>query len=286
MTIVVTGATGNLGTRTVDALLDRVVDPAGIVAAGRDRERLGQLSARGVRTACIDFDDPSSLRAAFERADRVLLISAPGGPARTSQHRNAIRAAQAADIGLLVYTSWAHAATSTMMVAADHRVTERALAEASTPHAVLRCAGYFEARTTMIPYWRARGEVLGAGADGKVSSASRADLAEAAAVVLTTAGHEGAVYELAGEQPYTLREFAAELSCQTGEQLPYVDLTVEEFQARLIDGGIAPRLAANLADYDRATAAGETVVSTGDLRRLVGRPLTELPEAIASALAT
>jgi NAD(P)H dehydrogenase (quinone) len=172
-----------------------------------------------------------------------------------------------------------------MLVAADHRATERALDQGSAPYAVLRCAGYFEARTAMIGFWRARGEVLGAAAGGQVSSVSRADLADAAAVVLTTAGHEGAVYELASDEAYTLPAFAAELGRQTGTPLPYVDLDVAEFEARLVEGGLAARLAVNLADYDRATAAGEAVVDTGDLRRLVGRPLTELPEAIAHALA-
>ena len=173
-----------------------------------------------------------------------------------------------------------------MAVATDHRATEQALAEANTPYAVLRCAGYFEARTAMIPFWRTCGAVLGAAADGRVSSASRTDLAHEAAAVLTTSGHEGAVYELAGYRAYTLSEFAAELSRQTGEQLPYIDLDTDEFEARLVDAGLTTRLAANLADYDRATAAGEAVVDTGDLGRLVGGQLTELPDAIGAALGT
>lgn len=285
MTLVITGATGSLGAKTVDALLQRGVDPGEIVAAGRNSDRLAELGARGLRVARIDFDEPSSLRTAFDGARRVLLVSAAGNPRRTMQHRNAIRAAEAAGVDLLVYTSWIHADTSTMLVAADHRATEHALDEANTPHAVLRCAGYFEARTAMIGFWRARGEVLGAAGDGRVSSVSRADLAQAAAVVLTTAGHEGAIYELASDTPYTLSAFAAELSRQTGTPLPYVDLDVAELEARLVEAGFAPRLAVNLADYDRATATGEAVVDTGDLRRLVGRPVTELPEAIAHALA-
>lgn len=137
----------------------------------------------------------------------------------------------------------------------------------------------------MIPFWRARGQVLGAAGDGQVSSVARSDLAAAAAVVLTTPGHDGAVYQLASETAYTVTEFAAELSKQTAEPLPYVDLDVDEFQVRLVEAGIEPRLALNLADYDRAIAAGEAADDTGDLRRLVGRPLTEMPAAVAEALA-
>lgn len=285
MTLVITGATGNLGAKTVDALLHRGMNPGDILVAGRNSDRLAELGVRGLRVARIDFDEPSSLRAAFDGASRVLLVSASGSQHRIAQHRNAIRAAEAAGVELLVYTSWMHADTSTMLVASDHRATERELAQGTTPYVVLRCAGYFEARTPMIGFWRTRGEVLGAAGDGRVSSVARADLAEAAAVVLTTAGHQGAIYELASDEAYTLPEFAAELGRQTGTPLPYVDLDVAQLEARLIEAGLAPRLAANLADYDRATASGEAVVDTGDLHRLVGRAVTELPEAIAHALA-
>lgn len=284
MTFVITGATGKLGALTVDALLHR----GGAQRhrrCGRAKGRLAELAARGVRVAQIDFDDSSSLRAAFDGANRVLLVSAPGNPHRKLQHRNAIQAAEAAGVQLLAYTSWVHADTSTMLVAVDHRATEQALDSVSTPRVVLRCAGYFEARTGMIPFWRTLGEVLGAAGDGRVSSVSRVDLAVAAAVVLTTDGHDGAIYELAGDEPYTLSEFAAELSRQTGDRLPYVDVDVDEFEARLVGAGLQRRLAVNLADYDRAAAAGEALVETGELRRLVGRPLTELSEAIARALA-
>ncbi|UXA05353.1 NAD(P)H-binding protein [Mycobacterium sp. SMC-2] len=284
MTLAITGATGNLGALTIDALLNRGVDPKEIVATGRNTERLNELRARGVRTMHADFDDAATLRAAFDGAHRVMLISVPGNPDRKTQHRNVIRAAEAAGAELVVFTSWMHAATSTMMIAVDHRATEHALTETSIPHAVLRCAGYFEARTAMIGFWRARGEVLGASGDGRVSSAVRADLADAAAAVLTTDGHDGAVYELASDVPYTLAEFAAELSRQTGEALPYVDLDQETFESRLLDAGLSARIATSLADYERATAAGEAVVDTGDLRRLVGRPLTELAGAIERAL--
>lgn len=117
-----------------------------------------------------------------------------------------------------------------------------------------------------------------------MSAATRADLAEAAAVVLTSGGHEGKVYELGGDDPFTLAEFAGELSRQVGETLPYVDLSVDDYRSSLVDAGIDERVATLLADSDRAVAAGEAVIDTGDLRRLVGRPLTTLADAIADSL--
>lgn len=284
MSILVAGATGLLGGLTIHALLKRGVDTSDLIAAGRNPQRLAELAGLGIRTARIDFDDPESMRAAFSHADKLLLISAPGGPSRVVQHTNAIRSAEAAGVKLLCYTSWLHADTSSMAVAGDHRMTEQALAQSDVDYSILRCAGYFEARTAMIPFWRARGHVLGAAADGQVSSITRSDVAEAAVTVLTTTGHESTVYELASDKPYTMAAFAAELSRQSGVALPFVNVDPDEFTRRLAESGIHPRLATNLADYDRATASGECVCDTGDLRHLIGHPPTELAGAVAHAL--
>jgi NAD(P)H dehydrogenase (quinone) len=104
-------------------------------------------------------------------------------------------------------------------------------------------------------------------------------------VVVTKPGHRYKVYELASEKSFTMTEFAAELARQSGDDLAYVDLAAEDFQALLVSSGVAERAAQSLADYDRAVAAGELIVATGDMQRLLGRPVTELPEAISTALA-
>lgn len=284
MSIVVAGATGQLGSLIVDALVRGGVEPGEIVAAGRNPDRLAEHAERGVRTARIDMDEPDSLRTAFDGADKCLLVSLPGSPRRVAQHAAAIDAAAESGVGLIVYTSWMHADISTMLVAPDHRATEGVLRERGVPHVVLRCCPYFSTRTGFIPMWRELGRVLGAAGEGRMSAATRADLAEAAAVVLTSGGHEGKVYELGGDDPFTLAEFAGELSRQVGETLPYVDLSVDDYRSSLVDAGIDERVATLLADSDRAVAAGEAVIDTGDLRRLVGRPLTTLADAIADSL--
>lgn len=284
MSIVVTGATGNFGGSTVDALIRRGVEPAEIVAAGRNPDRLAQLADRGVGTVCVDFDDPATLRAACDGAQRMLLVSAPGSERRVVQHRNAIDAAKSAAVELIAYTSWTHADSSSMRVALDHKATEQALRDSGVPAAVLRCPPYIESRTRWIPSWRQAGQIIGAAGAGRLSAAARVDLAEAAAAVLSTPGHEGAVYELGGDEPFTMSEFADELSRQIGETIPYVDLSLDEFTASLVSAGYPEAVVTNLVDADRAVAAGELLIDPGDLRRLVGRPLTPLSEIIAQAL--
>ena len=282
MSIVITGATGNLGGLTVDALVRRGVEPAEIVAAGRNVERLAEHADKGVRTARFDIDDPDSLSSAFGGAQRVLLVSMPGNPRRVEQHRDAIQAAEAAGVELLVYTSFIQAQTSSDHAA--HQQTERLLGESSVPHVVLRNGVYFSFFARQIPGWREEGRIVGCAGDGRISAASWTDLADAAAAVLTTSGHEGAVYELGSDEPFSMPELAAELSRQTGKTIPYVQLSVDELEALLRDAGNAEPLAERLVRLDRAIAAGELAIDGGDLRRLVGHPLVTLSATIAEAL--
>lgn len=282
MSLVITGATGKLGGRTVDALLRRGVHPSEVVATGRNPERLAELAARGVRTARLDIDDPATVAAAFDGAQQVLIVSMPGNPRRVEQHRTAIEAAQAAGVALVAYTSFVLAGKDDDH--ADHEATERVLHESGVPHVTLRNGVYWSYFVRQIPGWRRERSVVGAAGDGRVSAAAHQDLADAIATVLTTAGHEGAVYELGMDDAFTLSELAAEIGRQTGEAMTYVDLVPEEFEGHLVASGMAPGVAGRRANVDRGIAAGLYAVDTGDLRRLVGRPLMTMPEAVALAL--
>jgi NAD(P)H dehydrogenase (quinone) len=185
MSIVVTGATGQLGRLVVEALLDRGVPAGEIVAAGRGTDRIADLAERGVRVRAIDFEDPATLRAAFAGADKVLLVSGSEVGRRVAQHRNAIDAAREAGVGLLVYTGIANADRTSVLLAAEHQATEEALRESGVPFAVLRNGWYLENYTAQIPTYLEHGAVLGSAGEGRVSAATRADYAGAAAAVLT-----------------------------------------------------------------------------------------------------
>jgi NAD(P)H dehydrogenase (quinone) len=283
MSMVVTGATGQLGRLVVEALLQRGVPAEQIVATGRRTQVLGDLADRGVVVRRADFNDLASLPEAFAGADKVLLVSGSEAGQRVRQHANAINSAKAAGVGFIAYTSGVRATTSTLLANQDHRATERLLAEAGVPHALLRNCWYLENYTGQLPVYLERG-IVGAAGAGKVSAARRADYAEAAAAVLAGEGHAGAVYELGGES-FTMAELAEVISVATGQTVTYTDLPPEQYQAVLVEAGLSEEMAAMVADGDRGVAAGELLVEGDDLTRLLGRAPTPLADAVTAAVA-
>lgn len=285
MSIVVTGATGQLGRLAVEALLRRGVPAADIVATGRDTARIKDLADRGVVTRRADFADPDSLAAAFAGAEKLLLISASVPvDERLAHHRRAIDAALTAGVSLIAYTSMTRADTARTILAGTHRATEEYLRERDAPAVVLRNSWYLENYTDQLPLALRHGTFLGAAGEGTVSAATRADYAEAAATVLTTEGHTGAVYELGGDQAFTLAELAATASAATGTPIAYTDLPADAFAQTLTGAGVPAELARILADSDLGLGRGELFTDTGDLRRLIGRPTTALADVITAAL--
>jgi NAD(P)H dehydrogenase (quinone) len=284
MSIVVTGATGHLGRLVVEDLLDRGVVPDTIVATGRNVAKLGDLADRGVRVTAVDHGDPDSLRRAFDGAEKVLLVSGSDPGARVQQHRNVIEAAREAGVDLLAYTSIAHADRTQMQLAADHQATEAALRESGVPHVLLRNSWYLENYTAQLPVYVQTGAVVGSADDGRISAATRADYAAAAAAVLVADDQAGAVYELGGDDAFTLSDLAQAVSEATGKPIVYRDLPVEALIETLVGAGIPEPYAAVLADSDLGVARGDLYVDTGDLSRLIGRPTTSMPEAVRAAV--
>ncbi|GHE82471.1 NAD(P)-dependent oxidoreductase [Streptomyces spiralis] len=284
MSIVVTGATGQLGRLTVEALLRRGIPAADIIATGRNIAGIKDLADRGVTARRADFADTDSLAEAFAGADRLLLISASVPvDERVANHRRVMDAAVAAGVSLVAYTSTTHADTATTIIGATHGETEEYLRDRGIPSVLLRNGWYLENYTSQLPQILQNGAVVGAAGEGRISAASRADYAEAAAVVLTTEGHTGAVYELGGDESFTLTELAAAISAAAGKQVAYADLPVTEFARVLAAAGLPAELAEVLADADRGLSRGEMYTDSGDLRRLIGRRPVTLAEALAVA---
>jgi NAD(P)H dehydrogenase (quinone) len=284
MSIVVTGATGHLGRLVVEDLLDRGVAPDTIVATGRNVAKVGDLADRGVRVTAVDHSDPDSLRPAFAGAEKVLLVSGSDPSVRMQQHLNVIEAAREAGVGLLAYTSIAHADRTQMALAADHQATEAALRESGVPHALLRNSWYLENYTAQLPVYVQTGAVLGSADGGRISAATRADYAAAAAAVLVAEDQAGAVYELGGDDAFTLDDLAQAVSEATGKPVVYRDLPVEGLIEILVGAGVPEPYAAVLADSDLGVARGDLYVDTGDLSRLIGRAPTSMPDAVRAAV--
>ncbi|HEY8699451.1 MAG TPA: SDR family oxidoreductase [Arthrobacter sp.] len=285
MSIVITGATGQLGRLVVEALMQRNVPAAEIVATGRSIEKLADFEARGVQAKPMDYSDPASVAQALQGATKVLLISGSEVGKRVDQHRTVIEAAKAEGVELVAYTSIANADTTTMKLAGEHQATEAILKDSGVPFAILRNGWYLENYTDQLAGTLAQGALAGSAGEGKVSAASRADYAEAAAAVLVADNQAGKVYELGGDRPFTLAELAQEISAAASKPVTYQNLPVEEYAGLLAGFGIPELFADILADSDLGIARGDLLVSGSDLRELIGRPTTPMPAAVRSAVA-
>lgn len=281
--IVVTGATGQLGRLVIQSLLTKL-PTSQIVAAVRNPARAADLAALGVQVRKADYTDPASLEAAFQGAEKVLLISSSEVGQRAPQHRNAIDAAKKVGISLLAYTSILHADASPLGLAVEHLATETYLRESGVPFVLLRNGWYMENYLASVQPALQHGAFIGSAGEGRIASAARADYAEAAAVALTTPGQAGKVYELAGDEAYTLTEFAAELSRQSGKLVPYVNLSEGDYKAALLGAGLPEPLAALLADSDVGASKGGLFDGQRQLSALIGRPTASLAAAMGSAL--
>lgn len=285
MSIVITGATGQLGRHVLTALLERAVPAGEIVATGRSIEKLADFAAQGVQVKAMDYDDPASVASALAGATKVLLIaSSEVGKDRPGQHRTVIESAKAEGVELLAYTSTANVDINTTILGEDHRTTEAILADAGVPYALLRNGYYFENWTDQIQGTLAQGALVGSAGDGRVNAATRADLAAAAAVVLLSDDQAGKVYELGGDEAFTVSELAAEISAAAGKTITCTDLPAAEYVAMLVGAGLPEAFAQILADSDQGLARGELLVTGNDLSTLLGRPTTTLTEAVRAAV--
>ncbi|AUG08409.1 SDR family oxidoreductase [Pseudomonas sp. S09G 359] len=281
--IAVTGATGQLGRLVIDTLL-KTVNPQEIVALVRDPLKAQDLGAKGVDVRQADYNRPETLRSALVGVQRLLLISSSEVGKRTTQHRAVIEAAKSSGVQLLAYTSILHADKSTLGLAVEHRDTERALAESGLNYVLLRNGWYSENYTASVPTAVEHGAILGSAQAGRISSAARTDYADAAAVVLTSEGQAGKVYELAGDEGYSLSDLATEVTKQSGKTVVYNDLPQEQYKAVLIGLGLPTAFAGLLADSDAAAAKGDLFDDARQLSRLLGRPTTPIAQSVSAAL--
>ncbi|MCW6011105.1 SDR family oxidoreductase [Micromonospora sp. CPCC 205371] len=284
MTFTVTAASGHLGRLAVQALLDQGVPADQIVATARTPEKLADLAAKGVQVREADYSKPETLANAFAGTEKLLLISGSEVGQRVPQHTNAVNAAVDAGVKLIAYTSAPYADTTDLPVAPEHKATEEIIRAAGVPFVFLRNGWYFENYTENLAPALQHGALLGSAGDGKISAATRADFAAAAAAVLTSDGHENAVYELGGDEPFTMAELAAEVTRQSGTEVAYRDLPVDEYAKALVAAGVPEGFATILAEGDAEIRKGALFIDSGDLRRLIGRPTTPLADAVAEVL--
>jgi NAD(P)H dehydrogenase (quinone) len=281
MTIAITGATGKFGGLVVNTLKSKT-QTAKIIALARTPGKAADL---GVQVRKADYSKPDTLETALAGVETLLLVSSNEIGQRTAQHRNVIEAAKKAGVQWIVYTSLLHAEKSAIKsLSVEHLATEADLKASGVPFTLLRNGWYTENYTVSVAGAVAGGAFLGSAGDGKISSTARADYAEAAAAVLTGEGHKGKVYELAGDEAYTLSDLAAEISRQTGKTIPYKNLTEAEYAAALVGKGFPAAVAQALANFDAGAAQGALFDDGHQLSKLVGHSTTPLATSVENAL--
>ncbi|WP_236788396.1 SDR family oxidoreductase [Amycolatopsis sp. GM8] len=274
--IVVTGATGQLGRLVVEGLKTKL--PADqIVAAVRNPAKAADL---GVTVRQADYNEPETLTAALEGADKVLLISGTELGRRVAQHEAVVEAARKAGAHI-VYTSAPKAHDTALILAPEHKATEEIIRESGLPFTLLRNGWYHENYEETVREAAQTGEFIGSAGEGRTSSASRADFADAAVAVLTGDGHQNKVYELSGDTAWTRAELAATIAEAAGKPVTYADLTPEQHQAALVEAGLPEGAAQFTVALDGNTKDGLLGETSGELRALIGRPTTPISDYVA-----
>ncbi|MFP2957410.1 SDR family oxidoreductase [Myxococcus sp. 1LA] len=281
--ILVTGATGKLGRLVVAGLLEKV--PAkDIAVAVRDPSKAADIAAKGVQVRQADYSKPQTLGPALAGVDTLLLISSSEVGQRAAQHQAVVDAAKKAGVRRIAYTSILHADTSGLALATEHKATEALIRASGIPFTFLRNGWYTENYTENLAPALEHGAIIGCSGAGRVAAATRADYAAAAVAVVTGSGHDNKVYELAGDTAFTAAELAAEVSRQAGKNVAYKDLPQADYAGALVGVGVPAPFAEVLADSDAGAARGELNDSSGDLKRLIGRPTTPLADAVVVAV--
>jgi NAD(P)H dehydrogenase (quinone) len=281
--IAVTGANGQLGRLVIRALLKSVA-PTKVIATVRNRDKAAELVASGVEVRLADYDRPETLEMALAGVEKVLLISGNAVGKRVPQHRAVIEAARKAGVRLFGYTSVLRAPSTALAVGPEHRETEALIKSSGINWVILRNGWYSENYVNRAAAAAGSGVLVGCAGEGRISAATRADYAAAAAAALTKPDQAGRTYELAGDDSFTLPQFTSELSSQLGRKIAYRNVSEDEFRAALEASGIPSIYAALMAKSDAATSEGALLESSRQLSWLIGRSTTPIAAVVAEAI--
>lgn len=280
MKILLTGATGKLGTKVIETLL-KTVPASELAVSVRNPEKAEGLRERGVEVRKGDFDHPETLTTAFAGIDRLLIISADGdNETRIRQHTNAVAAAKQAKVKFIAYTSLGKASESSLFLAPVHRATEEVILKTGIPYSFLRNNWYLENEIGSIQGVLNGAPWVTSAGTGKVGWALQQDYAEAAATVLSGSGHENTTYELSGK-PITQEELASILGTVLGRVVPVQQVDDVTYTDIMKGAGIPDFVVPILVDIQKAIRDGALEIESNDFEKLLGRPITPISEAVA-----
>ena len=291
--ILVTGATGQYGTKAIEHLLNKGVEPQHIAGLVRDAAKGQPLQEKGIELRVGDYTNVDALMKAFQGVDTLLLVSSNDRGAaenRTAHHMNVIKAAKAAQVKRLVYTSFVtkpgfqDSAIAGFLT--SHAETEQFLKDSGLTYTILQNGIYLE----MIPLFAGAqvaetGILVFPAQAGKASWVLRQELAEAAAHVLTTEGHENKTYVLANTEATSFQDIAQDLSRNLGKNVRYQSPPVEEFQATLKQAGVPEVYIGLFTTWASAVAQGMLDAQDSTLAAFLGRKPTTTAQFIAQVYA-
>jgi NAD(P)H dehydrogenase (quinone) len=272
--LLVTGASGHLGQRVVELLLEQNAGP--VIATTRSPEKLAKLAARGVDVRAADFDDDASLAKAFAGAGRALLIStdALDRPGRLEQHKRAIKALEAAGASHILYTSFLNPGTSVVAVGPDHHATEVAIQQSNLSYTFLRNSLYTETLLGVLPGALKSGSLIDARGGGKAAFVTREDCARAAASALASEEKGSRIFDITGPEALTSVEVAGLLRELFGAQVTHTSVPVPALIEGMLQHGLPRPIAELLASFDVGIAKGELAHVSDAVTTLTGRAPT------------
>jgi len=286
--IAVTGASGKLGRATITFLLDRSVPATSIVAVVRDPAKVADLAGGDVQVRRGDYTDPASLESAFRGVDKLLFISTSAlGEERLLHHRNVVKAARAAGVKHILYTSVVSPSPTAKFAASPgHFQTEALIRESGIAYTFFRNNLYLDIVPFMFGEAIETGTLTHAAGAGRIGFIARDDIAEALATVLTKGEHANREYEITVSfAPYSMADVATGLGKATGKAVSCTEATPEALRKRLEARGLpAPAIAMSLGMAD-AIRAGEFDATSPALEGFLGRPPLRLEPFLKKALA-
>lgn len=268
--LLVAGASGQLGRLVLDALIR-----AGghkIIATTRTPANLAGYIPKGVDVRAADYTKPEGLVEAFRGATKMLLISTQEVGSRFGYHLAAFNAARQAGVRHIFYTSHSFPDVSVSAVAPEHAMMEKAILASGITYTILRNFLYSENILLAMAESVATGTHYGAAGEGKVAWISRRDCAEAAAsAMLTARDHENKIYDITGPALFSNAEMVAAVSKALGRPIEYVNMSPEDYEARLIANGVPRDFAKTITSFERANGLGDGALVTDMVERLTGR---------------
>lgn len=283
MNILITGATGNLGSKIVKHVLELNKDHH-IMVSVRNVEKAAALKQQGVEVRHGDFDDPASLDVAFAGVDRLVIVSTDGDtPTRIKQHKNAIEAALKAQVKRIVYTSLTNADTSELVLAEVHKDTEKRLIASGINYKILRNNWYLENEIDSIKEGLATGTITSAYGEGKLGWLLRDEYAEAAAHAVLLEDNNNHIYTLSNTLA-TIDEFAATLSDITGKTISVNHITDEQYAAGLKAANLPEGVVDFVVAISRGIREGSLATTSNDFQQLTGHQPQTLKESLSQLI--